>query len=215
LKFLGESHKAIAIDLPGHGRSPYIEGQSFDLYSHSIGMVAEKENLNEYILIGHSMGGAVCIKNYLQYKNRVKALILVSTSSILPVTENMISASEKDFHAFYIKLLTTIFYKKGGIFAVAAQKTLSDNDKTIIRRDMHICTEVNYDNFLKEISIPVLVIANRYDEMVPLSITEHMQKKINNSRMVIFDDKGHVPFFENSDGFNKVVYEFIESLQLR
>ena len=127
----------------------------------------------------------------------------------------MISASEKDFHAFYIKLLTTIFYKKGGIFAVAAQKTLSDNDKTIIRRDMHICTEVNYDNFLKEISIPVLVIANRYDEMVPLSITEHMQKKINNSRMVIFDDKGHVPFFENSDGFNKVVYEFIESLQLR
>ncbi len=126
----------------------------------------------------------------------------------------MINESEKNFHDFYINLLARIFYKKGAIFAVAAQKNLSEADKNIIRQDMLICSGVNDNELLQEIKIPVLVIANRYDEMLPLSLTEDMNKKIKDSRIVIFDDRGHVPFFENSDVFNSVVYEFIASLQL-
>lgn len=215
LKFFGNFYKMIAIDLPGHGKSSYTETQSFDLYSRSIEKVVEKESIKNYILVGHSMGGIVCIKNYLLHKKNVKALILISTSSKLPVTEKMINDSITDFNFFYHKLLTTIFHKKAGIFINAAHKNITDNEKKIITMDLKICSEVYYDDILNKIDVPVLLIANKYDEMVPASLTGDMQKKIKNSKIILFNQKGHVPFFENSIEFNKVMCEFIESLQLK
>jgi len=58
-----------------------------------------------------------------------------------------------------------------------------------------------------------LLIANKFDRMIPVYLTEEMHWKIKNSKLVIFNDEGHVPFFENSDEFNKAVIEFIQSIQ--
>jgi len=213
LKFLGKSYRIIAIDLPGHGRSIAITDQSIDIYNHSIEAVVKKEKIDAYILAGHSMGGIICLENYLRNKNKVKALILISTSSILPVSNMLIDDSINDFDVFFNNMLSRIFHKKAGIFALAAQKNINDETKRIIKGDLKICSSINYEEKLTEIEIPVLLIANKYDKMIPASLTENMHKKIRNSKIVLFDNEGHVPFFENSHEFNSVMNEFIETIQ--
>ncbi len=214
LRFFGNTRRTIAVDLPGHGKSSAMPApQSIEAYNSSIEEVIKKEKIDSYILAGHSMGGIICMENYLKHKDRVKAMVLVSTSSVLPVTDELINASVNDFDSFFNMILTRVFHKKAGIFILAAQKNMTEQDKRIITGDLKLCSKINYDMQLGDIDIPVLLIANRFDRMIPASLTEEMQKKIRNSKIVLFDNEGHIPFFENSDEFNSVVNGFIESVQ--
>ena len=212
LKFFGKSYKTIAIDLPGHGRSSYTAEQTVDIYNKSIESVVKKEGIDSYILAGHSMGGVICIDNYLKHKDKVKALILISTSSILPVSKSLIDASINDFETFFNKMLPRIFHKKAGIFILAAQKNINEKDKTIITGDLKLCSIINFEEQIRDIEVPVLLIANKNDRMIPAYLTEVMQWKIRNSKIIIFDNEGHVPFFENSEEFNSAMNTFIESV---
>ncbi|MCL1864967.1 MAG: alpha/beta hydrolase [Spirochaetes bacterium] len=215
LNYFGEFNKTIAIDLPGHGKSSHITEQSVNLYNKSIEAVVEQEKINSYILAGHSMGGAISIENYLKNRNKVKALILVSTSYNFHITKKLIDSSIDDFDNFFNKIFPRIFHKKSGIFMLAAKKNLSEDHKKVISGDLILCSEINYNEKLESIDIPVLLIANKFDRMIPVYLTEEMHWKIKNSKLVIFDDEGHVPFFENSDEFNRAVDEFIQSIQWR
>lgn len=213
LRYFGNSHRTIAIDLPGHGQSAPISGQTVEIYNKSIEAVIKNEKIDSYILAGHSMGGVICLENYLKNKDKVKAIILISTSSTIHVSKTLIDASIKDFDHFFKKMLPRIFHKKAGIFILAAQKNITENQKKIVTGDLKLCSDINYTEQLSEIDIPVLLIANKFDRMIPSYMTEDMKWKIRNSKIVIFNDEGHVPFFENSTEFNKEVAEFIESIQ--
>lgn len=212
LKYFGNSYKIIALDLPGHGKSSSITDQSIEMYNNSIEAVVKKEKIDTYILAGHSMGGIICLENYLRHKDKVKAMILISTSPVLPVGKELINASIDDFNSFFNTLLMRIFHKKAGIFILAAQKNITEQDKKTITEDLKLCSKINYDEYLEDIEIPVLLIANRFDRMIPASLTEAMQKKIKNSKIVLFENEGHIPFFENGDEFNNAVNGFIESI---
>ena len=215
LNYFGELYKTIAIDLPGHGRSSPITEQSFELYNRSVEAVIENEKIDSYILAGHSMGGPLSIENYLKNRDKVKALILISTSYNFHITKKIIDASIEDFDNLFNKIFPKIFHKKSGIFMAAARETLTEDYKKAISGDLILCSEINYNEQLAGIDIPVLLVANKFDRMIPVYLTEEMHWKIKNSKLVIFDEEGHVPFFENSDEFNKAVGEFIQSENVR
>jgi len=215
LNYFGKSHKTIAIDLPGHGRSSHITEPSISLYAKSIDAVVEKEKIDSYILAGHSMGGAVSIENYLKNRDMVKALILISTSYSFHITKKLMNAVIDDFENLFNKIFPRIFHKKSALFMQAAHDNLTEDLKKIIYGDLILCSEINYNEQLENINIPVLLIANKLDRMIPVYLTEEMHWKIKNSKLVIFDEEGHVPFFENSDEFNSAVDGFIQSIQWR
>jgi len=213
LRYFSQSNKTIAVDLPGHGRSSYIDEQSVEIYNRSIETIVEKEKIETYILAGHSMGGVICLENYLKHKEKVRAMILISTSPVLSVSKSLIDYSINDFDTFFNKLLPRIFHRKAGIFILAAQKKISETEKKIITGDLKLCSSINYEKFLSDINIPVLLVANKFDRMIPVHLTEKMKWQIRDSKLVIFNNEGHVPFFENSDEFNAAMSEFIESIQ--
>lgn len=213
LKFFGNSMKVIAIDLPGHGRSRNPGILTAEAYSRSIEQVIARENVDSYILAGHSMGGAICLEHYKNNHNRIDALILISTAAKIPVTAGMVSRSENDFESFFDQILGSIFKKKAGIFILAAKKNLDDDEKTVITSDLKICMGMDQAGVLESINIPVLILANRYDSMIPAELTAGMQSKISGSRLVVFENTGHIPFFEDSEIFNAAVLDFINSIQ--
>ncbi len=212
LKYFGKSFKTIAVDLPGHGRSSFVAEQSVEVYNSSIESIVKKEKIDSYILVGHSMGGAICLENYLKHRDKVKAIILISTSPVLPVTSMQINAAINNFDSFFNNMLSRIFHKKAGIFILAAQKNITEEEKNTIIQDLRLCSKIDYESRLKEIEAPVLLIANKYDQMIPAALTKSMKEKISNSKIVIFDDEGHVPFFENSNGFNNELEIFIKEI---
>ncbi len=213
LKSLGNNFRIIAVDLPGHGRSHNPGEVSAEFYSRSIEQIIKVENIESYILAGHSMGGGICLEHYKNNHAKIKALILISTAPRIPVTAEMFNRSLLDFENFFNKMISSIFHKKAGIFIIAAKKNIDSAERKIITDDLKICMSMDYTELLHDIDIPVLILANSHDRMVPAADTIEMYGKIKNSKLVIFDKEGHIPFFEDSEEFNSAVTDFISSLQ--
>lgn len=59
------TYKYIAIDLPGQGKSQNLPQHSLEAWADVVLAIAEAEGLKSFSLIGHSMGGYVCLQSFL------------------------------------------------------------------------------------------------------------------------------------------------------
>jgi pimeloyl-ACP methyl ester carboxylesterase len=81
LKHESETRRAIALDFHGHGRSDASRGAPYDIasFADDIQAVADGLDLDRFVIVGHSLGGAAAIDYAADYPNRVAGLVLVAT----------------------------------------------------------------------------------------------------------------------------------------
>ena len=80
LEYFGNNYSVYAINLAGHGESGLGRVDwTIENYGKDVKAVVEKENLDNIILMGHSMGGAVVLSAALQIGDKVKTLIGIDT----------------------------------------------------------------------------------------------------------------------------------------
>ncbi len=78
LDHLKPQRRVVAFDFSGHGRSPGALGAySIQELAKDIGAVAETQQIDAFVLVGHSMGAAVAAEYAGSHASRVKALVLV------------------------------------------------------------------------------------------------------------------------------------------
>lgn len=72
-------HRAIAIDLPGHGASRFDRARvDLDVYADALVDAVEREGLSDLVLAGHSMAGAALTIAAPKIASRLKRLIFIS-----------------------------------------------------------------------------------------------------------------------------------------
>ena len=70
----------MALDLPGHGREPASDDPSdYNMAAAAAGVVSATAHLEQFGLVGYSMGGRVALHVALAYPDRVAALALIGT----------------------------------------------------------------------------------------------------------------------------------------
>lgn len=80
IPYFSENYKVIAIDLPGHGNSQYDRTEwSMEAFGQDVAAVVEGLDLQEVVLVGHSMGGSVILAAAQVLGEKVKGLIGVDT----------------------------------------------------------------------------------------------------------------------------------------
>jgi len=65
------------IDQRNHGRSPHSEDFSYELMAEDLEKYCEQHNLNQVVIIGHSMGGKTAMQLSSQSPDLIEALIVV------------------------------------------------------------------------------------------------------------------------------------------
>lgn len=79
--------------------------------------------------------------------------------------------------------------------------------------DFHIVGTIrDWDVFdrLGEITVPIMILAGRFDECVPEHAWE-MHQRIPGSRFELFEASSHMPFIEEPDKFDSVMRDFLRS----
>ncbi|MBP7738966.1 MAG: alpha/beta hydrolase [Spirochaetes bacterium] len=210
IRHFGHRFKTIALDLPGHGNSYNGVKPSLDDFIYAIEDIIKEEGISSYVLMGHSMGGGVCLEACRRRLSGMIGMVLVSTSAVLPISDVLVDIMERDdMNALADMIVGAVFSRKMEVLIGFARKGLHEMDRNVILTDMEICRGMDYTGILGNIDIPVLVIANRGDKVINCDSTTALASGIPNARVVVFDHSGHVPFFENPHGFNDAVDAFL------
>lgn len=194
---LGFSYSAIL--LHGHGKSgndfaksskeKWIESVEKEILKH-------KDNYENIILVGHSMGSLLSILFSLKYKNKVNGLVLISTPLKIFVKFKMIISS--------IKIVLGIVTEKD-VLAIRAKKAFSVDRCTTftycrwIPRYIDLFTLINLSKKeLKNIEVPALIVQCKEDELVSYKTLEVFQRKLQNDyKIITLDKSGHFYYYKD------------------
>lgn len=65
---------------------------------------------------------------------------------------------------------------------------------------------------LKNVNVPTLIIHGDKDTVCPVSGGIYLHENIKGSKIKIIKDAGHMPFYTRAEGFNRILEEFIGTL---
>ena len=195
---LSKTRKVIAIEMQGHGHSPYSD-RKLDIVT----LASDVEQVMNYLKVdsadvaGFSMGGSVAYQFAVQFPKRLKKLVIISStyksSGWLPV----INSGFKDFKPEFFDN-TPI---KAGYDAVAPDKT---KWRSFIEQ-MISFAEVTFDvgdSSISHISSPVLIISGDNDGLDKVELMKTYQllgggisadmAPMPKSQLAIVPSQGHV-----------------------
>ncbi|HEU4874328.1 MAG TPA: alpha/beta hydrolase [Pyrinomonadaceae bacterium] len=169
-------------------------------------------------LVGNSMGGWIAAAFTAAFPDRVDKLVLVDAAGYAP-------PKELDMRTLFalnpttregMKVLTArVFYNKAfqtdAVIDMAIAARLAAGDGFTIKSitESIIRGEDFLDDTVKTIKRPTLIVWGREDGLVPLAEGERFHKDIAGSKLVVFDQCGHVPNFEKPGEFNAAVIKFL------
>ena len=203
-----DDYAIYAVDLPGHGKSDGESKSSIDEYSSDVMDFLDTMNLENVCLVGHSMGAAIALNASLSQHWRICSVVAIGGASKMIVNDAILEGLQKTFEATVDNIVKYSWHKKTGAIAdsqqmaayfreKAKQRILDAGSKTV-HGDFLACSKFDLDDRLKEISIPVLVIASDCDRMVPLNVSQEMAGKLPNAKFVSLEGCGHFQHIEQT-----------------
>lgn len=81
-KQLESTHRVYAVDLRNHGNSPWQDSMTYHDLANDVRGFIEQHNLEQAVVIGHSMGGKTAMYLALRYQELVGTLIVVDIAPI-------------------------------------------------------------------------------------------------------------------------------------
>ena len=198
---LAERYSVYLLDLPGFGIMRRFR-RRFVLDELSSGIVALMDTLGirQAHLIGHSMGGYICLRIAARHPERVKRLVLVSPAGIPHI---------RSVRGYLLPLLVAIRYCKPGFLPILFSDALRAGPLTILRATQDLLTK-DIRDALHYVVAPTLLLWGEYDMLVPPVFGDILRQEIKGARLLVLKQAGHVVMFDQAEQFNEAVLRFLE-----
>jgi pimeloyl-ACP methyl ester carboxylesterase len=209
---LDERVNAVAVDLPGHGRSGKSGKNKIEDYACVVAEFIRTMNLPKPIPCGLSMGGAITQQLLLDYPDRFEAGILISTGARLKVAPVIFESIEKDYSGFIDMIGKFAASNKTDPKLVQPFKddTARCNPETT-HGDFQACNDFDVMVRLSSINVPVLVVTAEDDMLTPPKYGEALKEGIKQATLVHIPEAGHIVPMEKPGEINVVITEFLGS----
>lgn len=200
-------------DLPGHGKSNGNGFNSVEQYAQFTRQFIDSFGLQNLIIIGHSMGGAIAQLIALDNPDYLKAVVLVCTGAWMRVAKESINAAKNNYPAFCDVVPTRAFAEKSDEkLKVKFREGLLNTPQEIVYNDLKACDEFDITDRIINIKIPTLVIGAELDLLTPLKYIEYLHHQIHDSELVIIKESGHFVMQEKHAEFDSLITNYIESI---
>ena len=225
---LAQRYAVYAVDLPGFGFSDKGNHHySPDNMARVLDAALAPLVGRPFVLIGHSMGGAVAIAYAATYPQRVDRLVLVDVAGVLhrsvyaeflaraaaqrvvgldsPWYESMVRAIQA--RAEVVPLRGDLVLERAGV----RQRILRGDPNAIAAFSL---VEHDFSGDLREISAPTLIIWGGDDTIAPLRTGQALAATIPLARLVVLEGLGHAPMVEAPGRFNPVLLDELDGRQI-
>ena len=201
-----QSFRVIALDLPNFGQSEdNRDCTSLDNYAQFIQKFIQKLNIDNYSLIGHSMGGQIAIRATASNLVDPDHLILIASSGVRDqrrLIKRSIKLLAKPLKYIIPKSVKRKFYQ-----AINSDYSseLSDTHKRII--DSMLNSDVQES--AKHITKPALLIYGSADASTPPIFGAQLAGKMKNSTFITIEDANHWLHVAMSKQVSDYIKDFI------
>ena len=208
LEYFSKDHTVIAVDIAGHGKSGVNRQEySMDAFGNDVTSVIEHLDLEEVVLIGHSMGGPVIVKaaNNLGFKTRlivgVDTFHDLSTEGIGGFARTAVNTMFKLFYESMTEDSIDDFFidKTDEDLARWVRNDALKSPKHISQGTLDALLTMNYPESLRELSIPIVALNARTFRETKLDSNMNTYK---NLQIEFMEDVGHFIMLERPVEFN-------------
>jgi pimeloyl-ACP methyl ester carboxylesterase len=197
---LARQYRVYLVDLPGFGamrRFPLRQG--VQAATDWLIRWMESIGVRPAHLVGHSMGGHICLRIAMERPDLVNRLALVAPAvwfvrgSLLA----RISPLMEETRRMSPRFMARLSYDALRADPVALLRSARD----LLREDV--------TRNLTAIQAPTLLIWGEHDALVPLSTAHELRRLIPNSRLLVLKGANHVPMFHDARRFNAAMLQFL------
>ncbi|MHA1131239.1 MAG: alpha/beta fold hydrolase [Candidatus Helarchaeota archaeon] len=214
IEYFKDSHQILTLDLRGFGLSSKpTYGYALKLQSKYLSKLVHALQLENYWLIGHSLGGMVTLQYCDRYFEVIKGAILIDTTYYLPTKFSTI----RNLGAFFISKTMRQIWQR------SLRSLNREHQQTLIRELIYNVDSVplyvsaaygmaaiNLRLKLQKITCPVLIIVGENDELTPVELSKRMHQKLPNSQLSIVKETGHMSFIEKPNEINAIIAQFLQ-----
>ena len=203
IKALSPSHRVIAPDMPGFGKTPEPQvAWSVDDYVDFIIKFIDSLDLKEFSVLVHSFGGRVLFKLHaresLPYV--IDKVVLIDSAGIMPKKTMKQKFSLKMYKIARSIMSTRVlhFLYPDAVENMRKRRGSADyNNATPVMRST-LVKVVNEDlkPLISRISCPTLIIWGDMDTATPIDDARQMEQLISDAGLVVCEGAGHYSFLE-------------------
>ncbi len=224
---LSKSHRVIALDLRGHGLSGKTdEGHRLSQYARDVRYLLEALKLTKVTMVGWSMGTSIILSYLTQFgADEIRSVAFVEQSPrylSAPDWEYPLGGgySPEDLATFNQNLLfdrpSAAKRFIGSMFAEpppaeTIDEMYAETTKTPTVVAIKSMTSMTYADLrpeLEKVSMPTLLLYGEQSRLCPGGLGEWLHEQIPDSKLVMFEQSGHCPFWEEPEKFNQEVVNF-------
>ena len=173
----------------------------------------EFKGLNEFNLLGNSLGGHIALIYNLRHPEKVKRMVLTGSSGLF---ENSMGGSfpKRGDYKYISERTKYTFYDPN----TATEEYIKEVFDTVnsIPKCMRIIAIAksaqrhNMSNELPKIKTPTLLIWGLNDTITPPVVAHDFSRLLPNSTLRFIDKCCHAPMMEHSVKFNEILEEFLK-----
>lgn len=207
--------RGIAVDLRGYGDSEKpASGFTIKRFSQDLIALADKLHIEKPVWVGVSMGGMILQQLALDYPDRVRALVLVSTTDGAMVLDKDLPTigHPRDFHDVSRDIIIESF--PAGTSPALYQPLLDRIptwNATVLREALTSMAQADVRGKIRTITAPTLIVVGAKDDVATPAIARGIQAQIAGAQLDVFDT-GHFMMAEDPERFRTVLGTFLQSL---
>jgi pimeloyl-ACP methyl ester carboxylesterase len=230
---LGGKARLITVDLPGHGLTgawPRDE-YTIEAYADFVEVLVDVLDLDRFVLVGHSMGGAVAWTFAATRPDRVSQLVLIDSAGY-PRPGDEVPLATRIARLPLIGEISSYFRPEArtrrslaSAYADPAQATPErvrryaelqrfpgNREATLQRARLQ---EPLDPTMLRRLKVPTLILWGGRDPWVPVADAFRFQNDIKGAQLEVFSKLGHYPMEEDPQATAAAVAAFLKPIPPR
>lgn len=207
--------RGIAVDLRGYGDSEKpATGFTIERFARDLIGLADALEIEKAVWVGVSMGGMILQQLALDHPERVRALVLVSTTDGAMILDQDIPTigHSRDYREVSKRMIVESF--PAGTLPKTYQPLLERIptwNGTVIREALTSMSQFHVHGRLSAIAVPTLIMVGAKDDVATPAIAMGIQGQIPGAQLVEFNT-GHFMMAEDPDRFRIVLGDFLARL---
>ena len=174
----------------------------------------------KFFLVGHSMGGIVAMEMCSQEPDRIEKLVIMDSNPKPELEETKIKREPQIRNVISGNLAQVMkeemkpnyladSYKQKDILNTCMEMALTLGPEVFVRQSRALQGRDDQQSTLKDLDIPVLIMCGAEDKLCSLEKHELMHNIINDSKLEVVMDAGHMPTLEQPQKTTEVIKSWL------